>query len=72
MEMEENLSKILQFLNMTELHHAALGVDLDYVKFLITQGQNIERTAFLNFSPLHFASGRGFLNIVEYLISKGH
>ena len=68
---EINKSKQAKCDGFSFLHKATMEGNLELVKYLISEGANIESKDNDNFTPLHFAALEGHLNIVEYLLSEG-
>ncbi len=54
-----------------ELTNACKDGDLEYAKWLIEKGANINTLDYQGFSPLHWAIGKGNFELVELLLKHG-
>ena len=59
------------FLTENPLHDAVRGGDLELVRFLLSQGVDLNQQDEYGYTPLHLAVRLNNLEIVRYLLSKG-
>ena len=55
----------------TALHIAVLANKMDFVKFLIENGAQVNVQSQLGFTPLYMAAQEHFVDMVDYLIAQG-